>query len=464
MVTECGIPPGATYTYRIPLQQTGTYWIHSHYKLQTADWLRTSLIIRDPDKVYAYDKEIVLLLEDWFREPASELMKQFRSPDPDVRFQPVVPYGIIGGDCASRKHLHFAPDCTCCIRLLNIGAAFDYHLSIDGHMLRIIEVDGVLTKKRATHGVTVAVGQRTFVLVTAHNTTDLNYAFHADMYTDLLQMPRYNPLNFIGTVEYAPGARLKRERCIKWMCLHDLDLEPLDEEPLLEPDTHVTLDAYSGVFNDQAFHHSFNNRTYVSPRAPTALTALTLGEDAMDAAVYGHQTSTHVLKYMDVVEVLVNNHDYYSHPFHLHGHVFQSIETGSIRHNDRSSKMSLNNPVKRDTVVIHGGHYAILHFRVDNPVVWLFHCHIDFHIMLGLQMTFVEAPDRIQQLHGQVLGMLRENCVAQGIKTSGNTFSNRGLVDCEEDQELPSLYPDQFESADPPSGWQMISYIIHGNS
>ncbi|KAJ2790402.1 ferroxidase fet3, partial [Coemansia guatemalensis] len=97
MVTECGIPPNSTFTYEIPLRQAGTYWVHSHYKSQTADGLRTSLVIRDPNEYYKYDEEIVLPLEDWFREPATVMMKQFNNPDPHIRFQPIVPYGIIGG-------------------------------------------------------------------------------------------------------------------------------------------------------------------------------------------------------------------------------------------------------------------------------------------------------------------------------------------------------------------------------
>ncbi|KAJ2712572.1 ferroxidase fet3 [Coemansia spiralis] len=464
MVTECGIPPNGTFTYRIPLQQAGTYWVHSHYKSQTADGLRAPLIIYNPHEVYAYDEEIVLPLEDWFREPAREMVKQFRSPDPSVRFKPIVPYGIIGGTCVNQHHINFVPGRTYRIRLLNIGSSFDFHFSMEGHHIRLIEVDGVMVKERKMHGVTVAVGQRASILVTARNTTNFNYVFHADMYTDLLQMPRYNPLNYTGVIEYSPMALTAREPCASWLTVPDLDLVPLDGEPMLEADRQITLDAYSGVFSDQTFRHSFNNYSYVPPRVPTLLSALSLGRDANNSLVYGHQTNAHVLRHMEVVEVQINNHDYYSHPFHLHGHVFQIIEMGSIRDPDRASKMAQDTPVKRDTVVVHGGHYAVIRFRADNPGVWLLHCHIDFHIMLGLQMTFIEAPDKIQQrLGGQLPELHRENCVAQGIRTSGNAFGNKGIVQSEEDQELPTPYPDQFETYDPPSGWKIVSYILGGS-
>ncbi|KAJ2323752.1 hypothetical protein GGH92_010836 [Coemansia sp. RSA 2673] len=161
-----------------------------------------------------------------------------------------------------------------------------------------------------------------------------------------------------------------------------------------------------------------------------------MGEHANRSDVYGRQTGTHVLKHLDVVQIVVNNHDYYSHPFHLHGHVFQIIETGDMRSRERHAKAALDTPIKRDTVVIGGGHYA---------------------------MTFVEAPDKIQRRLGDAApDMFRENCVAQGIRTSGNAFGDHGTDLGDRDQLSPSPYPDQFESADPPSGWKLISYMLQG--
>ncbi|KAJ2364645.1 ferroxidase fet3, partial [Coemansia sp. RSA 2607] len=441
---------------------TGTYWIHSHFKSQTADGLRTSLIIKDPNEVYKYDEDITITLEDWFREPAEFMIKQLNNPDPHIRFRPIVPYGVIGGECANRKRIKFTPGKTYRLRLANIGASFEFHFSMEGHELRVIEVDGVMVKERPTHGVTLGVGQRASVLVTALDTANANYQFHADMFTDLLQMPRYNPLNFTGIVEYSPKVRTAHIKGAKWKTtVPDLDLEPLDDEPILEPTRYITLDAYSGVFTDQTFRHSFNNITYQMPQVPTLLSAMTTGQTAHDSQTYGLQTNTYVLKHMEVVQVVVNNHDYYSHPFHLHGHVFQIIEMGSIKQNERQMKESMDSPVKRDTVVIRGGHYAILRFRADNPGVWLFHCHIDFHIQLGLQMTFVEAPDVLQKWDNMP-DLYRENCISQGIKTTGNSVGGIGAEGGQVDLS-PSPYPDQFESYDPPEGWRLISYILQGN-
>jgi CopA family copper-resistance protein len=61
-----GIAPGATFTYRFPLQQSGTYWYHSHSAFQEQTGLYGALVIepREPEP-FSYDREHVVLLSDW---------------------------------------------------------------------------------------------------------------------------------------------------------------------------------------------------------------------------------------------------------------------------------------------------------------------------------------------------------------------------------------------------------------
>ncbi len=61
-----GIAPGETYTYKFQLQQSGTYWYHSHSMFQEQAGLYGPIIIepRAPAP-YHYDREHVVLLSDW---------------------------------------------------------------------------------------------------------------------------------------------------------------------------------------------------------------------------------------------------------------------------------------------------------------------------------------------------------------------------------------------------------------
>jgi CopA family copper-resistance protein len=61
-----GIAPGETFTYRIPLHQSGTYWYHSHSGFQEQTGLYGALIVEPRDGYpAAFDRDYVILLSDW---------------------------------------------------------------------------------------------------------------------------------------------------------------------------------------------------------------------------------------------------------------------------------------------------------------------------------------------------------------------------------------------------------------
>src|SRR5262249_4339311 len=61
-----GIPPGATFTYRFPVTQSGTYWYHSHSRFQEQVGLYGPIVIEPRGgERHSADREYVLLLSDW---------------------------------------------------------------------------------------------------------------------------------------------------------------------------------------------------------------------------------------------------------------------------------------------------------------------------------------------------------------------------------------------------------------
>ena len=61
-----GIPPGQTFEYRFRVNQSGTYWYHSHSRFQEQVGLYGPIVIepRRPER-HAADREHVVLLSDW---------------------------------------------------------------------------------------------------------------------------------------------------------------------------------------------------------------------------------------------------------------------------------------------------------------------------------------------------------------------------------------------------------------
>jgi CopA family copper-resistance protein len=61
-----GIAPGTTFTYRFKVNQSGTYWYHSHSRFQEQVGLYGPIVVeRRAGERHAADREHVLLLSDW---------------------------------------------------------------------------------------------------------------------------------------------------------------------------------------------------------------------------------------------------------------------------------------------------------------------------------------------------------------------------------------------------------------
>ncbi|MGA4842377.1 multicopper oxidase family protein [Streptomyces sp. G45] len=64
-LTQRDIRPGADFTYRFKVPHPGTYWFHPHSGTQQDRGLYAPLIIDDPKEPLEYDKEWVVVLDDW---------------------------------------------------------------------------------------------------------------------------------------------------------------------------------------------------------------------------------------------------------------------------------------------------------------------------------------------------------------------------------------------------------------
>ena len=74
-----GIAPGGSYRYQFQLNQSGTYWYHSHSGFQEQTGLYGAIII-DPaggDR-HGVDRDYVVLLSDWSDEPPMRILQNLR--------------------------------------------------------------------------------------------------------------------------------------------------------------------------------------------------------------------------------------------------------------------------------------------------------------------------------------------------------------------------------------------------
>jgi len=102
--------------------------------------------------------------------------------------------------------------------------------------------------------------------------------------------------------------------------------------------------------------------------------------------------------YLDVpanstIEFIINNFDGGEHPIHLHGHNFAVLGGGlGVYDGTQQSQLKTINPPRRDVIGVPASGWVVIRFKADNPGVWPFHCHIDWHFQAGLAATIIERP------------------------------------------------------------------------
>ncbi|KAG1741488.1 Fet3 protein [Suillus paluster] len=443
-VSQCGIPPGQTFDYVVPINssgQVGTYWAHGHANGLYVDGLRTPLLLHSPNETYAghYDAEFTVVLSDWYHLEHPVLLKNFLSIANPGGSEPVPQSAIVyfsqnGSYLApipgsnpspvtsavgfnENATLPFQPGLTYRLRIINMSALAGFFFWIDGHEMRIIEADGTDTQEQPVDILSVSAAQRYSVLVTARNDTSSNWAIHANMDTTMFdKVPSSLNPNVTSTITYSASSNLINLSPVpSYSTTNDSALIPVVIEPAVSPTSTVDLLFGFNTMNDGTNHGFINNIVYNAPLVPAIMSALSLGENATSEDAYGPYSF--LLNYGDVVDLVVKNTDTGQHPFHLHGYKVQIVHRAT---NYTSDNPSLNpplvegqaNPMRRDTVTVAGGG------------------HVEWHLESGLAVQFITAPLLIQErAQDRVPSFMYDQCAVLGKPYSGNAAGHASPTD-----------------------------------
>ncbi|KAJ5633512.1 ferro-O2-oxidoreductase [Penicillium herquei] len=467
MVNQCPVVPGASITYNFTLEQTGTYWYHCHTDWCYPDGQRQALIVHDNNTYFDFDDEYTITMSDWYHKLTEDIRPEFMSLYNPTGAEPL-PQAFLVNDTQNTKFPVEAGK-TYMLRFINIGAFVAQYLYIEDHAMRIVEIDGVYVDETAAEVLYIAVGQRYSVLVTMKNSTEKNYPMVTIADSVLLDtIPSDLTLNHTNWLEYNTNAgyaqaTLDIDVSSELDAFDDMSLVSYDREALLpEPDIQVKLTVLMDNLINGKGYAFLNKISYTSPKVPTLYTVLSAGDLANNATVYGEYTHPVVLDHNAVVEIVLENQDTGSHPFHLHGHAFQLVtrypsygadfydySAGTTFATYNSSNETITSsfptyPARRDTLVLPPGGYFVIRFVADNPGVWFFHCHIDWHLAQGLAMTFVEAPMVLQQ-RLTVPDDHWEVCRAASVPDVGNAAANTvDYLDLKGQNTQPAWLPAGF--------------------
>ncbi|KAI1786463.1 multicopper oxidase-domain-containing protein [Ganoderma leucocontextum] len=267
------------------------------------------------------------------------------------------------------------------------------------------------------------------MLVTARNDTSANWVVHANMDTDMFDtVPNTLNTSMPPSVLLSSWPHRLPETTPRHNLLHHLLLVPVKAIQLPQADHTIKHEVLFDTMDDGTNHAMFGLVTYNSPLVPSILPKMSLGQNTTIASAYG--STSFVVDHFSTFDVVLKNGDTGKHPLHQFQIVGRSTDYTS---SDPTLNPPLNenqpNPVRRDTVQVPGGASATHRVVADNPGAWFFHCHIEWHLEVGLVGSFIEAALVAQQC-AAIPQFVYDQCRVLGQPTSGNTRTWRTSRAC----------------------------------
>ncbi|ELR04443.1 hypothetical protein GMDG_06756 [Pseudogymnoascus destructans 20631-21] len=433
-ITQCPIAPRATFTYRFRADVYGTTWYHAHYSAQYSAGLTGALIIYGPSHI-KYDEDLgPIMLQDWYHKDYYTVVEGVMSNDTALQEQfsdntiinGRMPYDCSlvtdGTPCSQSTYSKFrvTPGKTYKLRLINTAAGGWQHFSIDGHNLTIVANDFVAIHPYSTTIVTLGIGQRSDVLFTPiGNATDAVW-MRTNQYADSCARALQPEGKAIILYDKAPEDSIPVTEATPIVddgtCRNDPLNMTVPYYPSAPPEPSVT---YNITIN-QVVNSTGHNLFYMngSPfQANYNNPILLLANEKNYSYPYDPQWNVINLGSNSSVRINVWNNNTVPHPMHLHGHDMWILNDGLEQWD--GTVVNPQNPQRRDTQNLAPNGHIVFQYNLDNPGVWLFHCHLAWHLSSGLSVSLLERPKEINQF--QIPFIMAQTCVEWDIYTAFNT-------------------------------------------
>uniref|UniRef100_A0ACD5XUI2 Uncharacterized protein n=1 Tax=Avena sativa TaxID=4498 RepID=A0ACD5XUI2_AVESA len=460
-VTQCPILPGETFTYRFVVDRAGTYMYHAHYGMQRVAGLNGMIVVSVPDgfvEPFSYDEEHTVLLEDWWH-------KSVYDQATGLSAKPFVFVGepqslLINGrgifncsklvpatgtcnssspDCGLRSLFTVVPGKTYLLRIGSLTSLSSLSFEIEGHSMTVVEADGHYVRPFVVRNLFIYSGETYSVLVKADQDPRRNYwatshivgrnasttpsgkAIVSYAGNDPRKTPPTAPTT--GPPWNNTAIRVEQSRAIFAHPGYVVPAPARADRTLFLLNTQNNIDGHiKWTINGVSLHFPAtpylvsmkHGLTAAYDQRPPLDTYDLMGHDISAPAPTNGTVGSPVyrLAFDSVVDVVLQNSNMLnnkseSHPWHLHGHDFWVLGHGDGKFNpaaDAWRLMDVKDPIMKNTVPLHPDGWTAIRFHANNPGVWLFHCHIEAHVFMGMGVVFEEGVERVRRLPSSIMG------------------------------------------------------------
>ncbi|KAI9733903.1 MAG: hypothetical protein M1834_002558 [Cirrosporium novae-zelandiae] len=444
------IAPGHFFDYELhpDNSSSGTYFYHSHVGFQAVS-ASGALIVEDLNSPpYSYDDERILHLGDFFSKTDEEVESGLLSPN--FMWSGESENVLVNG--LGRTANATANSSSCALAAINVDPGKTYRLrfiggtalsfvalGIESHSFTVIEVDGAYTKPYDVELLQIATGQRFSVLLKTKTLSELQNSTTQQYYMQLETRDRPTVTTSFAILNYLPNtpsiyvypnpAPLSLPDTIYGFLDHELSsLDPqtdADFPTLAEVTRRITI--YVQQFQNSngtliweddgvPWMETFPSVPYLVELYEYKYDTEAAYDRAMSNGGLDGATRTFPAKLGEVLEIVFINGaassgGYDTHPFHFHGGHPYDLGSGNGTYDPVANEAYLLNatPIKRDTSVLY--HYVeaatpgtvmgwrAFRVRVQDAGVWMVHCHILQHMIMGMQTVWVMGTR--EQILGQ---------------------------------------------------------------
>lgn len=441
-ISQCPIAPGDSFTYSFIADLYGSSWYHSHYSAQYADGVLGPMIIHGPSNAQ-YDVDLgPVLLTDHYHTDYFTIVEGVVGNGTNQNPAPKSDNNLINGkmnfDCstvaagdntpcnnnAGISKFTFQTGKTHRLRLINAGAEGLQRFSIDQHTLTVIANDFVPVEPYTTDLVTLGIGQRTDVLVTANVGSSTSAFWMRSNISTICSLT--NQPYAMAAIYYDKANTNLAPTSTPWnipdpgTCANDPLSETVPYFPISATSTPATtkeLDINFFINETGNFLWTLGDVSFrVDYNDPVLLHA--------DEGNFTFPKQWNVQNFGSntTIRVIVNNLTPAAHPMHLHGHNMQILSEGPGAW-DGTNITRITNPQRRDVQLVRANGHIVWQITADNPGTWPFHCHIAWHVSAGLYATVLERPQDIKSSYGSLPMVMAQTC------TNWDAWSTRNIVD-----------------------------------
>lgn len=352
-MTQHTVEPGQAFEYAFKAPDAGTFWYHPHENSyeQVARGLFGALIVEE-ETPPVYDRDEVLVLNDWRVSKSGALDEKFGSPHDRGHAGRLGNLVTVNG--ASLPDLALRRNERVRLRIINAATARIFRLRFEGINARLIAVDGQPVPPTSGYGegLTLGPGNR------------------ADVIVDGIGAP--------GTTFPLVDLRAKRSEVARLAISDDtaLRVAPLASPIELKPNSLMLPDLATAIASEIIMTGGAKDETDMS--------FLSKGDKIWAFnGVSGMGTDPLFrLNRNQSVALRMRNDTAWPHGMHVHGHHFKIVARGDGK------------PFPNywwDTILMEPRDDITVAFAGDNPGRWMIHCHMLDHQAAGMDTWFEVA-------------------------------------------------------------------------